>query len=113
MLAWPMKPSGPLRGPISPILIGVCVAPPLPLPPHAASRKEISRKRSSVARFQGDGVNRSMCFLLMHAQTFVVLDPRPTEQPAFSGWLFLPRQAAANALTQTLYEYLPKIPTQK
>jgi hypothetical protein len=118
-----MKPSGPVRGEISPILIGDCVALPLPLlfPPHAARSREISRKRISIVRFQDDVddvgdiddvddiVNRYMCFLLMHAQTFVVLDSRLREWPTFSGRSFLPQESATKALIKRPYGYLLKI----
>src|SRR5713101_9533448 len=105
-----MKPSGPVRGESSPILIGDCVALPLPLlfPLHAARSKEISRKRISVVRFRDDVVNGYMCFLLMHAQTFVVLDSRLRKWPTFCGRFFLPQESAANALTKRQYGYLLK-----
>src|SRR6266446_10521246 len=97
-----MKPSGPLKGPRSPTLIGGCAMLPLPLlfPLHAASSKEISRKRSSAVRLRDEVVNRYMCFLLMHAQTFVVLDSRLREWPTFSRRFFLLQESAANALTK-------------
>jgi hypothetical protein len=106
-----MKPSGPVRGESSPILIGDCVVLPLPLlfPPHAARSKEISRKRIIGVRFRDDVVNRYMCFLLMHSQTFVVLDSRLREWPTFSGRSFLPQESAAKALTKRLDGYLLKI----
>jgi hypothetical protein len=105
-----MKPSGPVRGESSPILIGDCVVLPLPLlfPPHAASSKEISRKRIIGVRFRDDVVNGYMCFLLMHAQTFVVLDSRLREWPTFSDRSFPPQESAANALIKRLYGYLLK-----
>src|SRR5260221_3240530 len=112
-----MKPSGPVRGEISPILIGDCVALPLPLlfPPHAARSREISRKRISIVRFQDDVddvddvLNRYMCFLLMHAQTFVVLNSRPREWTTFSNRFFLPQESATKALIKRPYGYLLKI----
>jgi hypothetical protein len=106
-----MKPSGPVRGESSPILIGDCVVLPLPLlfPPHAVRSKEISRKRISVVRFRDDVANRYMCFLLMHAQTFVVLDSRLREWPTFSGRSFLPQESATKALIKRPYGYLLKI----
>ncbi len=58
--------------------------------------------------FRDDVVNRYMCFLLMHAQTFVVLDSRLTEWPTFSGRSLLPQESAANALTKRQYGYLLK-----
>src|SRR5260370_30259331 len=105
-----MKPSGPVRGERSPILIGDCVALPLPLlvTPHAARSKEISRKRISVVRFRDDVVNGYMCFLLMHTQTFVVLDSRLRERPTFSDRSFPSQESAANALTKRLDGYLLK-----
>jgi hypothetical protein len=105
-----MKPSGPVRGESSPILIGDCVVLPLPLlfPPHAARSKEISRKRIIGVRFRDDVVNRYMCFLLMHSQTFVVLDSRLRKWPTFSGRFFLPHESAAKALTKRLDGYLLK-----
>ena len=58
-----------------------------------------------------DVVNGYMCFLLMHAQTFVVLDSRLREWPTFSGRSFLPQEpqeSATKALTKRLYGYLLK-----
>src|SRR5260221_9676628 len=105
-----MKPSGPLKGPRSPTLIGGCAMLPLPLlfPLHAASSKEISRKRSSAVRLQDEVVDRYMCFLLMHSQTFVVLDSLGREWSVFSGRFFLPQESAANALIKRPYRSLLK-----
>src|SRR5258708_34327695 len=105
-----MKPSGPVRGESSTILIGACVALPLPLllPPHAARNREKSRKRISIARFRDEVVDRYMCFLLMHSQTFVVLDSLGREWSVFSGRFFLPQESAANALIKRPYRSLLK-----
>jgi len=53
-----------------------------------------------------------MCFLLMHAQTFVVFDPRLREWPTFSDRSFPPQESAAKALTKRLDGYLLKIKGQ-